>query len=100
MPQIDFIGEVNKYSELYPSNMLKDFKDYRLERDRNGMARRTHEKFFDVARRIKTRSSKAGIKPTIKQEIVREEKKERTQEEKDNIKKLLGMKKTFINKGK
>lgn len=96
------IEEVNKYSSCYPANMLKQFKDYWLEKDQNNKTRLEAEKYFDVSRRLTTRSSKAWIKKTSPQPTPSSSKdirEEMTEEQRKKAKEmLLEMKRNILSK--
>lgn len=87
--EIQEFNNIVNAMEWFPSNMLKQFKDYWLEKDKKGKPRFLWEKYFDVSRRISNRASRAGIKKDTKEIVKPIVKDERTQEEKEKIQERL-----------
>lgn len=85
-------------TEWYPSNLLKQFKDYWLEKDKKGKPRFLWEKYFDISRRISNRAARAWVKKETKEVPKIVVKDERTQEEKEKIKEQLLKARSFIHK--
>ncbi len=94
----EFENTVNA-TEWYPSNILKQFKDYWLEKDSKWKPRFLGEKYFDINRRINNRASRAWVKREIKEIPKLNPKIEITQEQKQaNLAKLRQMKANLQSK--